>query len=84
MFGLCLPTGEVYLVLKDGKKDSIEISDLSNPRKEILEDKELLDYIKKIGYNNVEAIVYERKKYNEKVVVSMAEYYAEHGQELEA
>lgn len=84
MFGLCLPTGEVYLVLKDGKKDSIEIADLSNPRKEILEDKGLLDYIKKIGYNNVEAIVYERKKYNEKVVVLMADYYAEHGQELEA
>ena len=81
MFGLCLPTGEVYLVLKDGKKDSVEISDLSNPRKEILEDKELLDYIKKIGYNNVEAIVYER--YNKKTTVSMADYYAEHGQELE-
>ena len=84
MLGLCMPTGEVYLVLKDGKKDSIEITDLVNPRKEILEDKWLLDCIKKMGYKNVEAIVYERKKYNEKVVVLMADYYAEHGQELEA
>lgn len=83
MFGLCLPTGEVYLILKDGTKDSIEMTDLVNPKKEILEDKWLLDYVKKCGYNNVESIVYERKKYGEKVVVSMAEYYAEHGQELE-
>lgn len=82
MFGLCLPTGEVYLILKDGKKDSIEFTDLASPRKEILEDKMILGKIKEHGYKNVEAIVYER--YSKKTIVSMAEYYAEHGQELEA
>lgn len=81
MFGLNLPTGEVYLLLKDGTKDSIEISDLANPRKEIMEDKWILQYIKKVGYNNVAVIVYERGNYI--VQVSMADYYAEHGQELE-
>ena len=81
MFGLCLPTGEVYLLLNDGTKDSIEISDLVNPRKEIMEDKWILDYIKKVGYKNIDAICYERG--NHKTVVSMATYYAEHGQELE-
>ena len=81
MFGLCMPTGEVYLLLKDGTKDSIEISDLANPRKEIMEDKWILQYIKKVGYNNVDVIVYERG--NHIVQISMADYYAEHGKELE-
>ena len=80
MFGLCLPSGEVYLILKDGRKDSIEMSDLVNPRKELLTDKWILKYIKEIGYQNVEALVYERD--NTKVVVPMADYYAENGQEL--
>jgi cupin superfamily acireductone dioxygenase involved in methionine salvage len=76
-----MPTGEVYLLLKDGTKDSIEMSDLSNPKKEIMEDEWILQYIKKIGYNNVDVIVYERDNYI--VQISMADYYAEHGQELE-
>ena len=81
MFGLCLPTGEVYLILTNGKKDSIEISDLVNPKKEILEDKWLLEHIKKIGYQNVKQIVYERN--NKKTIVEMAEYYYEKAKELE-
>ena len=81
MFGLCMPTGEVYLKLTNGEKDSIAMSDLVNPRKEIMEDKWILDYIKRIGYKNVEAIIYER--YGKKVVIPMADYYAERGQELE-
>lgn len=81
MFGLCMPTGEVYLVLKDGKKDSIEISDLVHPKKEILEDKWILKRIKQLGYNNVDAIVYER--HNHKTIIPMADYYAENGSELE-
>lgn len=81
MFGLCLPTGEVYLTLKDGKKDSIEMSDLVNPKKEIMEDKWILKCIKKKGYQNIEAIVYER--YGHKTVVPMADYYYEHADELD-
>lgn len=81
MFGLCMPTGEVYLTLKNGKKDSIEMSDLSNPRKEMMEDEWVLKNIKRVGYKNVDSIVYER--HNKKVIIPMADYYAEHGQELE-
>ena len=81
MFGLCMPTGEVYLILKSGEKDSIEISDLVHPRKEIMEDKWLLQYIKKIGYEDVKQIVY--KRHNHKTVVEMAEYYSENAKELD-
>lgn len=81
MFGLCMPEGEVYLLMKDGKKDSIEICDLVNPRKEILTDKYVLIAVKKAGYKNIEAIVYERN--DKRTVVKMADYYAERGQELE-
>ena len=81
MYGLCMPTGEIYLVLKGGKKDSIQIADLVKPRKEILEDKWIMKAINSRGYKNVEAIVYER--YGKKTTVSMADYYAENGQELE-
>lgn len=76
-----MPTGEVYLVFNDGKKESVEIADLLNPRKEILADKWLKGIVKKRGYNNIKEIVYER--YGRKVIVPMADYYAENGQELE-
>ena len=76
-----MPTGEVYLVFNDGKKESVEITDLLNPRKEILADKWLKGIVKKRGYNNIKEIVYER--YGRKVIVPMADYYAENGQELE-
>ena len=81
MFGLCMPTGEVYLLLKDGTKDSIEMSDLCNPRKEMMEDKWIVKAVKRVGYKNVEQIVYER--YSNKTIIPIADYYAEHGQELE-
>lgn len=85
MFGLCMPTGETYLLLKDGKIDSVMLSDESNPRKHIMTDKYVLSAIKRVGYKNVESIVYTQnyKNNTNKVVVSMADYYAEHGQELE-
>ena len=81
MFGLCLPSGETYLLMKDGKMESIEMSDEVNPRKHIMNDKDILQWVKNRGYKNIEAIVYKRN--NKKTIASMAEYYAEHGQELE-
>lgn len=81
MFGLCMPTGEVYLILKDGKKDSVMLSDLTNPKKEILKDKYVLQAIKRVGYKNVSCIAYENG--NHITQISMADYYAERGQELE-
>lgn len=81
MYGLCMPTGEVSLILKGGMEELIQISDLVNPRKEILEDKWIMKAINRHGYKNVEAIVYER--YGKKTTVSIADYYAENGQELE-
>ena len=81
MYGLCMPTGEVYLVFNDGTKSTIAITDLLNPRKEILADKWIRSIIKKRGYNNIKEIVYERD--GRKTIVPMADYYAEHGQELE-
>lgn len=80
MFGLCMPTGEVYLELNNGEKDSIMISDLASPKKEIMTDKYVLAAVKKAGYKNVKAIVYEDGSH--KTVVPMADYYAERGQEL--
>jgi len=82
MFGLCMPTGNTYLILKDEKQESIMLNDEVNPRKFIMTDKHVLSAVKRHGYVSVEAIVYER--YGKKTTVSMAEYYAEHGQELEA
>ena len=81
MYGLCMPTGEVYLILKDGTKKSIMLSDLVNPRKEIMESKWILDYIKHKGYKTIDAIMYER--YGHKTIVPMADYYYEHASELE-
>ena len=85
MFGLCMPTGDTYLLLKDGKQESIMLSDESNPRKHIMTNKYVLSAIKRIGYNNVEAIVYQPnyKTHKNETKVLMADYYAEHGQELE-
>ena len=80
MFGLCLPTGETYLVLNDNKKRSIMISDEIQPRKNILENKYVLQAIQAVGYENVNSIVYERN--NKKVKVSMAEYYYENADKL--
>ncbi len=81
MFGLCMPTGDTYLLLNNGKTESIMLSDETQPRKHIMESKYVLSAIKRHGYKNVNAIVYERN--NKKVVVQMADYYAERGQELE-
>lgn len=81
MFGLCMPTGSVYLVYNDGHKEIIASEDLVSPRKEIMEDKHILKWVQIEGYNNIQAIEYER--YGKRTIVTMPEYYAEHGQELE-
>lgn len=81
MFGLCMPTGETYLMLDNDVKESIEMSDEVNPKKHIMESKHVLEWIKKIGYQNIKSIIYKRN--GKETVVSMAEYFAEHGQELE-
>ena len=81
MLGLCMPTGETYLLLKDGTKDSIMINDEFHPRKFIMNDEYVLKAVKRNGYQNVEAIIYEWG--NNTTRVSIADYYAEHGQELE-
>lgn len=81
MFGLCMPEGEVYLILNDGKTYNIMLCDLEKPKKEMLEDKYVLQAIKRVGYNNVKCIAYTRGNYTAQI--SMADYYAERGQELE-
>ena len=81
MFGLCMPSGETYLVFTDGKCQNIMINDESNPRKFIMNDKDILSWVKSKGYKNIKAIMYTRDGRN--TVVNMADYYAEHGQELE-
>lgn len=85
MFGLCMPVGETYLQLTNGEMRSIMMSDESNPRKNIMENKYVLQAIKAVGYKNVEAIVYQPDyHYNKrKTIVTMAEYYYEHAKELE-
>ena len=80
MFGLCMPSGDVYLVFKDGKKENIMMTDLISPRKEILENKYILKSIKHYGYENIDSIVYERHGHTSKV--SMAEYYYENAKKL--
>ena len=80
MFGLCMPTGETYLLMKGGKQESVMLSDEMQPRKHIMECKYVLSAINRVGYQNVDAIVYERNKH--KTIVSMADYYAERGQEI--
>lgn len=79
MFGL--PTGETKFVLIDGSDYSFMLVDYVNPKKEIMQSKFVLDQVKAKGYKNIDAIVYERN--GQKTIVSMAEYYAEHGQDLE-
>ena len=81
MFGLCMPTGSVYLVYNDGRKENIECVDLSKPKKEMMESKHILDWVRHKGYENIQAIQYER--HGKVVTISMAEYYFEHGKELE-
>lgn len=85
MFGLCMPTGTTYLVLTNGKAKDIMMNDESNPRKFIMTDKYVFQAVKSTGYKNVEAIVYQRnyRDSSRKVVVPMADYYAERGQDLE-
>ena len=85
MFGLCMPTGEVYLVMKDGKLENIMMTDESQPRKMIMNSQHILNAIKHRGYKNIESIVYstDYKHNGKKTIVSMADYYAEHGKELE-
>lgn len=80
MFGLCLPTGEIHLEYTNGIWDCIMIIDLKNPRKFIMNDKDILCYVKLKGYMNIKSIIYIRD--NKKTVVRMADYFAEHGQEL--
>lgn len=81
MFGLCMPTGELYLQLKDGKLENIAIVDLINPRKDIFAEDYILRAIKHYGYKNVEAIIYKRDSY--KLKISMAEYWFENAGKLE-
>lgn len=81
MFGLCMPTGSTYLVLKDGSKKNIASTDEMYPKKYIMQDEDILGWIKHLGYMNVESIMYEWN--GKKTIVPMADYYAEHGQELE-
>lgn len=85
MFGLCMPTGSTYLLLKNGKTRSFMMSDENNPRKHIMTNKHILMEIKAVGYKNVDAIVYQPnyRSHKNEVKIGMAEYYAEHGQELE-
>ena len=78
---LGLPTGEIFLQYNDDTMESIEMTDESNPRKYIMNDKFILKWVQKRGYQNIKSIVY--KYNNKKTVVSMVDYYAEHGQELE-
>lgn len=81
MFGLCMPSGVVYLNHIDGKRENIEMVDLTNPRKHIMESKHILDWVKHYGYRNIESITYIRDGY--KVTIPMADYYYEHAKELE-
>jgi len=81
MFGLCMPTGEVFLLFKNGKKESIAIEDMIQPKKEILEEDYILNAVKYYGYKNIDAIVYERN--NKTTKVNMAEYYYENAKRLE-
>ena len=81
MFGLCMPMGETYLLMKGGKQESVMLSDETQPRKHIMECKYVLSAIKRVGYQNVDAIIYERN--GKKIKVSMEDYYAERGKELE-
>lgn len=81
MFGLCMPEGEVYLLMKSGRRELVSMVDLTSPRKELLKDAYVLKAIKHYGYKKVEAIMYERSGY--KVIIPMADYYAENGQKLE-
>ena len=81
MFGLCMPTGETYLILKNGIEKTIMLSDEEQPRKHIFESEHVLNGVKSIGYENIDKIVYKRN--NHKTIVSMAEYYYEHAKELE-
>ena len=81
MFGLCMPEGEVYLLMKSGGRECVMMADLISPRKELLNNSNILKAVKHYGYKNVEAIMYERNGC--KVIISMADYYAENGQKLE-
>jgi len=85
MFGLCMPRGETYLIMKDGSLNSIMLSDEPQPRKFIMTDKHILSVIKHYGYENIDKIVYstDYKHNGKKTIVSMAEYYAKNGKELE-
>lgn len=81
MFGLCLPTGDTYLIFKNGKTESIMLTDETEPKKFIMNSKYVLEAIKYRNYKDIEAIVYEYN--NHKTVVSMAEYYYENADKLE-
>lgn len=85
MFGLCMPTGSTYLLLKDGKMRNIMMSDESKPREHIMTDKYVLQAIQAVGYKNVTAIIYQPNHRSSKnqTKVSMADYYYEHAKELE-
>lgn len=76
-----MPTGEAYLLLKNGKYESIMLTDEVRPKEFIMNDEYVLKAVKRVGYENIEEIVYERN--NHKTIVSMAEYYYEKAKELE-
>lgn len=85
MFGLCMPVGETYLELNNGKHESIMLSDETQPKKHIMTSKYVLEAIKRVGYKNVKSIIHQPDYHNNKnkTVVSMAEYYYEHAKELD-
>jgi len=75
-----MPTGSVYLVFKDGKKENIMITDLINPRKEIMNDEHIMGWVKRYGYDKIDSIVYER--HGRVTKVPMADYYYENAKKL--
>ena len=81
MFGFCMPSGNIYLLFNNGKKETIMMTDMIKPKQEILENKHILSAIKHFGYENIDSIIYERN--NKTIKVSMAEYYYENSKKLE-
>ena len=79
MFGLCMPTGSTYLLYNNGKMETIILSDESDPKKFIYNNKYVLGAVKRVGYKNIKAIIYESSRRGKKTIVTMADYYAENG-----
>lgn len=81
MFGLCLPTGVVYLIYNNGKRKNIMITDYDKPKKEMLNSNHILNWVKLEGYKNIKAIQYVRN--GRTTTLEMFEYYYENKDKLE-